>query len=186
MLVIHVNRQVRKRTVGHVRLAKIEISLRIRIFIGCILESQKMQTFFMWTAKTLIRLCVCAGWFEFLLDARVSWYIFLRCGSFINVVGEEYYCSKLHRNKPSLKRETDLPQFLFFFFFFFFFLCAVYNLCYYRAGFPKSFRFWDSEEGRRLWQARCHIPCNNEDRFKRGAKLVIIIITRPPTIIQQL
>ena len=38
------------------------------------------------TTKTLIRLRGCAGRFESSLGAHVSWYVFLRCGSFLHFV----------------------------------------------------------------------------------------------------
>ena len=43
----------------------------IKIFIGRIFGQPKMQSFFMRTTKTLIRLRGCAGWIESSLDAHV-------------------------------------------------------------------------------------------------------------------
>ena len=66
---------VRKRTLVHVRQVKIQISLRFRIravwsesSLAAVLIA-KEQKLFMQTAKTLIRLRGCAGWFESSLGA---------------------------------------------------------------------------------------------------------------------
>ena len=40
-----------------------------------------MQSFFMQTTNTLIRLCGCAGWSAYSLDAHVRSHVFWRCGS---------------------------------------------------------------------------------------------------------
>ena len=60
------SRNVRKRTVGHVRPAKIQIRPRslIRIFAVRILDSQGHNVLFMQTTKILIILGRSAGWFE--------------------------------------------------------------------------------------------------------------------------
>ena len=50
----------------------------MRIFVGCILNRPRMQSFFMRSTKTLIRLCRCAGWFESSLGAHVRRYIMLQ------------------------------------------------------------------------------------------------------------
>ena len=59
-----------------VRPAKTQISLGIRpvlsVFAVRSIDSLRTQAFFMRTAKTLIRLCGCPGWFESSLGAHVT------------------------------------------------------------------------------------------------------------------
>ena len=75
------DRNVRKRTSVHVRPAKNQISLRIRAvwkepWLGAF-WIPIMQSIFMRTTKTLIRLRGCAGWSESSLWAQVRRYKFV-------------------------------------------------------------------------------------------------------------
>ena len=78
-------RHVRKPAFGHMQPAKIQINLHIdSAWIECSSASfwlTKVQSFFMMTVNTLIRLLGCAGLFESLLDPHVRRYIFSHCFS---------------------------------------------------------------------------------------------------------
>ena len=87
----HLSRNVRKRVFGHVRPAKIQISLRIcavwsEVSLGT-LSIAKDSKFIMRTTKTLIRPRGCTGWFESSLVAYVRRYVVWRCCSF--------YCARV-------------------------------------------------------------------------------------------
>ena len=66
----YITRDVRKYTFGH-----------YQNIHSAHLGYSGMQSFFMRTTKTLIRLCGCAGWFESSLGAYVRRYVFWRCGA---------------------------------------------------------------------------------------------------------
>ena len=83
----HMSLDVRKHTVGHLRRAKIQISLRIRAAWsassrGAFWINEDVNfwrnedaIFFMRTLKTLICLRGCSGWFECLLGTHVRRYV---------------------------------------------------------------------------------------------------------------
>ena len=68
--VYDMSRNVKKRTVGHVRLAKIQVSL-IRHYHWVVFGKPRMQRFFMRTKKIQLRLRGSAGWFESYLVVQV-------------------------------------------------------------------------------------------------------------------
>ena len=81
----YISRNARKRTFGHVRPAKIQISVSDQNIHRVHFGRARTQSFCMWTTTTLIRLCECAGWFESLLGAHVRrYFLSRRCGSHIS------------------------------------------------------------------------------------------------------
>ena len=80
----HKNRDEKKRTLEYVRSVKTDQTAHlrslIRVFAGRSTDNQG-YSYYRSTVKTLLRLRVCAGWFESAIGAHVWKYIFSHSGS---------------------------------------------------------------------------------------------------------
>ena len=78
----------------HFLVVKFSVYLNRHVFV---MGWPRVQSFFMRTSKTLIRLHGCAGWFESYLDAREK-VRFERCGSHVSMCA--YWCTHIRTRIP--------------------------------------------------------------------------------------
>ena len=97
----YMSRLMTKPTEMNVRPAKTQISLGIRYKL-------RTQAFFMWTAKTLIRLGGCPGWSEYSLGAHAVLLVLSWGGSYSN--DGQFETTILSQDETSSPRQKNLWQ----------------------------------------------------------------------------